>query len=186
MSIKNMYNFIKEIWKQNENIPSQCPICTVAWKRRAAILLVKHHCIVLMFRVFTALYQHQGFPQEFVNVCLPTGLKTGLHGSSHLKIVGSCWRTEFLKIAFFLSSWRDNVFVKLKMFLMDMIFDVFFFLSAGSVSYRGGGAVASQRHTLAWTPLAAVGVSSATVAVCILVAPLVISICQYCKNMIYK
>lgn len=101
MSIKNMYNFIKEIWKQNENIPSQCPICTVAWKRRAAILLVKHHCIVLMFRVFTALYQHQGFPQEFVNVCLPTGLKTGLHGSSHLKIVGSCWRTEFLKIAFF-------------------------------------------------------------------------------------
>lgn len=66
------------------------------------ILLVKHHYVVFMFRIF-----------KFVNVRLFTGLKTGLHGSSQDRILK--------KIAFYLKQfWRDNVFVKLKMFLVDI------------------------------------------------------------------
>lgn len=42
--------------------------------------------------------------------------------------------------------------------------------------YRGRGAVAPQRNTLGRTPLAAVGVGGAAVAVGVLVAPLAISV----------
>lgn len=53
----------------------------------------------------------------------------------------------------------------------------------GAGSHRGGGAVASQRHTLARTPLAAVGVSGAAVAVCVLLTPLSVSICSQRDSM---